>query len=75
MMPIKSGVSVYEHLRREGLSQGIPVIIISGLNEESLKRSVEKLEAEGTIRGPYRFLNKPVDLELLLSVIREALSS
>jgi CheY-like chemotaxis protein len=75
MMPIKSGISFYEHLRQEGLSQGIPVIIISGLNEETLKRSVQKLEAEGTIRKPYRFLNKPVDLELLLSVIREALSS
>jgi CheY-like chemotaxis protein len=75
MMPIKSGISFYEHLRQEGLSQGIPVIIISGLNEETLKRSVQKLEAEGTIRKPYQFLNKPVDLELLLSVIREALSS
>lgn len=75
MMPIKSGISFYEHFQQEGLSQGIPVIIISGLSEESLKRSVQQLEAEGRIRKPYRFLNKPVDRELLLSVIREALPS
>lgn len=73
MMPIKSGISFYEHLRRDVLSQEIPVIIISGLSEESLKPSIQEVEADGTIGKPYRFLNKPVDLELLLSVIREAL--
>jgi DNA-binding response OmpR family regulator len=75
MMPIQSGISFYENLRRDGLSQEIPVIIISGLSEESLKQSIQKSEAEGTIRKPYQFLNKPVDLELLLSAIREALPS
>lgn len=75
MMPIQSGISFYEHLRRNGLSQGIPVIIISGLNEEALKQWVQKLEAEGTIREPYGFLNKPVDLERLLAMIREVLPS
>ena len=73
MMPIKSGISFYEHLRRDVLSQEIPVIIISGLSEESLKPSVQEVEAAGNMGKPYRFLNKPVDLELLLSVIREAL--
>ena len=75
MMPIQSGISFYEHLRQNGLSKGIPVIIISGLNEEALKQWVQKLEAEGKIREPYRFLNKPVDLERLLAMIREALPS
>jgi CheY-like chemotaxis protein len=73
MMPIQSGISFYKHLRQDGLSQEIPVIVISGLSEESLKPSVQKLEAEGTIGKSYRFLNKPVDLELLLTVIREVL--
>ena len=73
MMPIQSGITFYEHLCRDGLSRGIPVIVISGLSEESLRQSVQKSEVEGTLRKPYRFLNKPVDLELLLSVIREAL--
>jgi CheY-like chemotaxis protein len=75
MMPIQSGISFYEHLRRDGLSHEIPVIIISGLSEESLRQSIQESEAEGIIRKPYRFLNKPVDLELLLSAIREALPS
>jgi len=73
MMPIQSGISFYEHLRRDVLSQQIPVIIISGLSEESLKPSVQELIAGGTIGKPFRFLNKPVDLDLLLSAIREAL--
>lgn len=75
MMPIQSGISFYEHLCRDGGSQEIPVIVISGLSEESLKPSVQKLEADGTIGKPFRFLNKPVDLDLLLSAIREALPS
>ncbi len=75
MMPIQSGISFYEHLWRDGGSQEIPVIVISGLSEESLKPSVQKLEADGTIGKPFRFLNKPVDLDLLLSAIREALPS
>jgi len=75
MMPIQSGMTFYEHLRRDGLSREIPVIVISGLSEESLRPSAQKSDAEGTIKKPYRFLNKPVDLELLLSVIREALPS
>lgn len=73
MMPIQSGISFHEHLRRDVLSQQIPVIIISGLSEESLKPSIQEVEADGTIGKPYRFLNKPVDLDLLLSAIREAL--
>jgi CheY-like chemotaxis protein len=73
MMPVQSGISFYEHLRRDEGTRGIPIIIISGLNEESLKSEVQAPKAAGEIRKPLRFLNKPVDLEFLLKVIREIL--
>jgi len=74
MMPIQSGISFYEHLRRDPRMRGIPVIIISGLNEESLKLGAQVLKAAGINCTPQRFLNKPVDLELLRKVIREVLT-
>ena len=43
MMPIKSGISFYDHLRRNGCSREIPVIIISGLSEESLIAETAKV--------------------------------
>lgn len=73
MMPVQSGVSFYEHLRRQEGAQEIPVIIISGLTEEALKPAVETLKSSGKFGASLRFLNKPVDLVLLLNVIRQVL--
>jgi len=38
-MPVKSGISFYDHLRREESFRRIPVIIISGMTMESMGNS------------------------------------
>ncbi len=73
MMPVKSGIFLYEHLRREESLQKIPVIIISGMSIESMANFLPEKEGGGTSLTPYRFLNKPVDLNQLLAVIQEIL--
>jgi CheY-like chemotaxis protein len=73
MMPVKSGISFCDHLRRDESLQEIPVIIISGMNSESMGNFLQEREGSGTSLKSYRFLNKPVVLSQLLAVIREAL--
>jgi CheY-like chemotaxis protein len=73
MMPVKSGISFYEHLRRDASSREIPIIIISGLSMESVEKFFGEVESAESSPKPYRFLNKPVVLSQLLAVIREAL--
>lgn len=73
MMPIKSGISLFEHISRDEPTQAIPVVIISGMTEESMENLVEGVDGVGILPKTYRFLNKPVDLNQLLGAIREAL--
>lgn len=73
MMPVKSGISLYEHLRREESLQDIPVIIISGMSIESMANFLQERESTGTSPKRYRFLNKPVDLNQFIEVLHEVL--
>jgi CheY-like chemotaxis protein len=73
MMPVKSGIFLYEHLRQEESLREIPVIIISGMSIESMANFLQEREGSGTSLKPYRFLNKPVDLNQFLAVIQEVL--
>ena len=73
MMPVKSGISLYEHLRREESLQDIPVIIISGMSMELMADFLQERESTGTSLKRYRFLNKPVDLNQFIEVLHEVL--
>jgi CheY-like chemotaxis protein len=73
MMPVKSGISLYEHLRREESLQDIPVIIISGMSIELMANFLQEKESTGTSLKRYRFLNKPVDLNQFIEVLHEVL--
>jgi CheY-like chemotaxis protein len=73
MMPIQSGVSLFQHLGRDESRRGIPVIIISGMNEEAMSNLAEGIGGIGGISERLRFLNKPVNLNQLLRAIHEAL--
>jgi len=73
MMPKKSGVSFYDQVRKDKELCHIPIIIISGLNEDSMDNVIGPVEHAGQPLRPYRFVGKPVDLNQLVSAIREAL--
>lgn len=55
-MPGGSGLETLKRLKRSSLTQGIPVIVVSALEEPSLPQTVEAL-------GAVEFLAKPVDYE------------
>ena len=73
MMPEKSGVSFYDYIRKDKELCDIPVIIISGLNEESMENVIQSTETDAGHSRFCRFVSKPVDMKQLLSFIKEYL--
>jgi CheY-like chemotaxis protein len=73
MMPVKSGISLFDYVRKDDYLRNIPVIIISGLNEDSMENLFGTMKDSGMPITPYRFVGKPVDLNQLLSMVREIL--
>ncbi len=64
-LPGTSGMDVLEKLNREGLTDKIPVIIVSGHGTVETAVRAMKLKA-------FDFIEKPIKYEKLLSVINEA---
>ncbi len=65
-LPGTSGMEVLENLNREGLTQKIPVIIVSGHGTVETAVKAMKLKA-------FDFIEKPIKYEKLLSVVEEAI--
>jgi len=65
MMPEVDGVEVLKELKRR--DQGLPVIILTAVNDVSQAVEVTKL-------GAYDYLTKPVDQERLLTTLSRAVS-
>ena len=72
MMPEKSGISFYDQVRKNKKFCHIPIIIISGLNEDAMDNVIGAMKNTGLPSRSYKFVGKPVDLQQLLSAIREA---
>jgi CheY-like chemotaxis protein len=68
-MPGMSGIEVLTKLRRDDHLEPIPVVIITGVT------SFDRLTDYRDVRAPEGFLQKPVDLVLLLSTIQSILDS
>jgi putative two-component system response regulator len=65
-MPRMTGLELLERLQRTSQTRGIPVIIVTGEADHSLKRTALSL-------GASDLLNKPVDIDDLLARLRNAL--
>lgn len=66
-MPGMSGIEVLTSLRRDEQLNRLPVIIITGVP------SFDKLTDYRDVRAPEGFMQKPIDLDHLLSRIEEIL--
>jgi len=64
-MPEMSGLDLLETLKERGIS--LPVVVISGRGSVQLEGAVKEL-------GAFDYFEKPVDVEALLSSVREALT-
>jgi len=76
MMPMRSGVSLYKELQSTGEFENIPIAIISGMMpEEDFKMGFNKLVNDSTIPYPDGFIEKPVKLNEMLTVVRNILNT
>ena len=73
MMPEKSGLSMYTELRQQPAFQDIPVVIVSGVTEES-QFDFHALVADDSIPEPDGYFEKPVDVDRYLAAIRSLLN-
>jgi len=67
-MPGGSGIEVLKRLKRSKKTQNIPVVVVSGTNDLSIRQVAQDL-------GVAEFMAKPVDLEQLCSTLSGLLSS
>ncbi len=75
MMPRRSGVSIYKELRSTPEFKTIPIAIISGMMpEKDFKKSFKNLVNDNTISIPDGFIEKPIQLKELLTLIRKLLN-
>ena len=70
IMPEQSGVKFYRDLKKDPGHSDLPVIIITGVSryKDLFKRDY------ATMPKPFAFMEKPIDSDLLVQKIREALS-
>ena len=76
MMPKRSGVSIFRELRATPELKGVPVAIISGFSPEGsdMASGFKHLISDQRIEAPNGFLDKPVDRQALISLVRRLTS-
>ena len=72
MMPQRAGISIYKELRVSTNLSNIPIALLSGMTYESdfNQTGLLQLLKKESIPLPNRFIDKPVNLNLLLSSIK-----
>jgi len=73
MMPQAGGVSMYRELKADRQLREIPVIMLTGVGEKSFSHYLKmlKLKIEDPIPQPNAYLEKPLDHEKLLELVRD----
>jgi two-component system phosphate regulon response regulator PhoB len=73
MMPKAGGVSMYRGLKADQQLRDIPVIMLTGVGEKSFSHYLKMLKFKTTdpIPQPNAYLEKPLDHERLLELVRE----
>ena len=73
MMPQAGGVSMYRELKADLQLREIPVIMLTGVVEKSFSHYLKmlRLKIEDPIPQPNAYLEKPLDHEKLLELVRE----
>jgi len=76
LMPQESGVSLYAKIKTDPNLEKIPILISSGLNfNRDLKKMFNREKEDGTvISGPENIIEKPIDIDQFLAVVRRLTS-
>ena len=75
MMPRRSGIAFYQALKRDAGCKDVPVIFISAFSQprDFSGPAFRKLVPDASVPEPAGFLEKPVQVEKLLALIRGAI--
>ena len=69
-MPVMDGFTAFRHLRESPFTGKIPIIMLTGINEEHGENyNRERMEEELGVEGPEGFVDKPVDPVFLLQSV------
>jgi DNA-binding response OmpR family regulator len=74
MMPQESGLSLFVKLRRESKFNDIPVLIISGLEQEQ-DFDFRKFVDSEDVSPPDLYIEKPIKVERFIEAVRKLTSS
>ena len=76
MMPQAGGVSMYRELKADRQLREIPVIMLTGVVEKSFSHYLKmlRLKIEDPIPQPNAYLEKPLDHEKLLELVKEIIA-
>ncbi|MBN1459239.1 MAG: response regulator [Armatimonadetes bacterium] len=66
VMPVMDGFQVLHHLRESPTSRLLPVVMLTGREEDGT-------ELEGWMAGADRYLSKPCEVSTVVSAVRELL--
>ena len=77
MMPGRSGVSIYRELKADERLKDTLVVLFSGmqLSREALVEDFENLSGDDSLPPPQGFLEKPLNLDVLKSLIKKLLGT
>ncbi|MCG6924824.1 MAG: response regulator [Acidobacteria bacterium] len=70
MLPGRSGLDLLLRLRRDPRWTEIPLVLVTGDDSVLKDECRSYLEAHPDVRGPDRVLGKPMERDLLLSVLK-----
>jgi CheY-like chemotaxis protein len=69
-MPVMDGFTAFRMLRESPFTENIPIIMLTGVNEEmGTDYDVQRMEEEFGVTGPEAFVDKPVDPVFLLQSV------
>jgi len=74
MMPSESGISMYQQLRQNKSTRHIPVIIISGAEQED-RFDFHSYLPEESIPEPECYMEKPVNADKYVETVKSLISS
>jgi CheY-like chemotaxis protein len=74
LMPDKTGIKLYRELKKDENLRKIPVIVVTGFTPDQFPMiNFKKFIYERSIPGPEGYIEKPIDPDLLLKTVRNAL--
>ncbi|MDQ7782756.1 MAG: response regulator [Desulfomonilaceae bacterium] len=74
LMPNKTGIKMYRELRKDPEVADIPVVMVTGFGKDDVpSMDFKKWVHERSIKAPEAYIEKPVDKEMLLNAVRQAI--